>query len=82
VKNTTTAYIGFAARLAGHWSNGGFIAVVLHPGWNLPAGRQVPAVQQALPVIDQLYGTIHYIDCYSFDISLLRLFSTGDRCSA
>jgi len=28
----TTANIGFAARLAGHWSNGHFIAVVLHPG--------------------------------------------------
>jgi len=29
-----TAYnIGFAARLAGHWSNGHFIAVVLHLGW-------------------------------------------------
>jgi hypothetical protein len=25
--------IGFAARLAGHWSNGHFIAVVLHLGW-------------------------------------------------
>jgi hypothetical protein len=29
-----TAYnIGFAARLAGRWSNGHFIAVVLHLGW-------------------------------------------------
>jgi hypothetical protein len=27
------ANIGFAARLAGHWSNGHFIAVVLHLGW-------------------------------------------------
>jgi len=26
------ANIGFAARLAGHWSNGHFIAVVLHLG--------------------------------------------------
>jgi hypothetical protein len=25
--------MGFAARLAGHWSNGHFIAVVLHLGW-------------------------------------------------
>jgi len=25
--------IGFAARLAGHWSNGHFVAVVLHLGW-------------------------------------------------
>ena len=25
--------IGFAARLAGRWSNGHFIAVVLHLGW-------------------------------------------------
>jgi hypothetical protein len=25
--------IGFAARLAGHWSNGHFIVVVLHLGW-------------------------------------------------
>jgi hypothetical protein len=31
---TSTAHnIGFAARLAGHWSNGHFIAVVLHLGW-------------------------------------------------
>jgi len=27
------ANIGFAARLAGRWSNGHFIAVVLHLGW-------------------------------------------------
>ncbi|MBC7938078.1 MAG: hypothetical protein H7Y86_22235 [Rhizobacter sp.] len=30
--NTTAANIGLAARLAGHWSNGLFIAVVLHLG--------------------------------------------------
>jgi hypothetical protein len=30
--------IGFAARLAGHWSNGHFIAVVLHLGWTNIAG--------------------------------------------
>ena len=29
----TACNIGFAARLAGHWSNGHFIAVVLHLGW-------------------------------------------------
>ena len=29
----TAANIGFAARLAGHWSNGHFIAIVLHLGW-------------------------------------------------
>jgi hypothetical protein len=29
----TAANIRFAARLAGHWSNGHFIAVVLHLGW-------------------------------------------------
>jgi hypothetical protein len=28
-----THNIGFAARLAGRWSNGHFIAVVLHLGW-------------------------------------------------
>jgi len=29
-----TAYnIRFAARLAGHWSNGHFIAALLHLGW-------------------------------------------------
>jgi hypothetical protein len=34
VERLKTAYnIGFAARLAGHWSNGHFIAVVLHLGW-------------------------------------------------
>ena len=32
------ANIGFAARLAGHWSNGHFIAVVLHLGWTYIAG--------------------------------------------
>jgi hypothetical protein len=30
--------IGFAARLAGHWSNGHFIAVVLHLGWTYFVG--------------------------------------------
>jgi len=30
--------IGFAARLAGHWSNGHFIAVVLQLGWTNIAG--------------------------------------------
>jgi len=30
--------LGFAARLAGHWSNGHFIAVVLHLGWTNIAG--------------------------------------------
>jgi hypothetical protein len=30
--------IGFAARLAGHWSNGHFIAVVLHLGWTFVVG--------------------------------------------
>jgi nicotinamide riboside transporter PnuC len=34
----TAAYIGFAARLAGHWSNGHFIAVVLHLGWTYIVG--------------------------------------------
>jgi hypothetical protein len=29
----TAGNIGFAARLAGHWSNGHFIAIVLHLGW-------------------------------------------------
>jgi hypothetical protein len=28
-----THNIRFAARLAGHWNNGHFIAVVLHLGW-------------------------------------------------
>ena len=28
-----THTIGIAAKLAGHWSNGHFIAVVLHLGW-------------------------------------------------
>ncbi len=32
------ANIGFAARLAGHWSNGHFIAVVLHLGWTFNLG--------------------------------------------
>ena len=31
-------YIGFAARLTGLWSNGHFIAVVLHLGWTNIAG--------------------------------------------
>jgi hypothetical protein len=31
--NKTAGNIGFAARLAGRWSNGHFIAVVLHRGW-------------------------------------------------
>jgi nicotinamide riboside transporter PnuC len=30
--------IGFAARLAGHWSNWHFIAVVLHLGWTYIVG--------------------------------------------
>jgi len=30
--------IRFAARLAGHWSNGHFIAVLLHLGWTKIAG--------------------------------------------
>jgi hypothetical protein len=34
----TTANIRFAARLAGHWSNGHFIAVVLHLGWTYIVG--------------------------------------------
>jgi hypothetical protein len=34
----TAGNIGFAARLAGHWSNGHFIAVVLHLGWTNIAG--------------------------------------------
>ena len=34
----TACNIGFAARLAGHWSNGHFIAVVLHLGWTYIAG--------------------------------------------
>ena len=29
---------GFAARLAGRWSNGHFIAVVLQPGWTFIVG--------------------------------------------
>jgi hypothetical protein len=33
-----TANIGFAARLAGRWSNGHFIAVVLHLGWTFNLG--------------------------------------------
>jgi len=35
---TTAGNIGFAARLAGHWSNGHFLAVVLHLGWTNIAG--------------------------------------------
>ncbi len=35
---TTATNIGFAARLAGHWSNGHFIAVVLHLGWTFNLG--------------------------------------------
>jgi hypothetical protein len=31
--NKPAGNIGFAARLAGHWNNGHFIAVVLHLGW-------------------------------------------------
>ena len=34
----TTANIRFAARLAGRWSNGHFIAVVLHLGWTYIVG--------------------------------------------
>jgi hypothetical protein len=30
--------MGFGARLAGHWSNGHFIAVVLRLGWTNIAG--------------------------------------------
>jgi len=37
-RNTPAANIRFAARLAGHWSNGHFIAVVLHLGWTNIAG--------------------------------------------
>ena len=33
-----THTIGIAAKLAGHWSNGHFIAVVLHLGWTNNAG--------------------------------------------
>jgi hypothetical protein len=33
----TAANIGFAARLAGRWNNGHFIAVVLHLGWTFIA---------------------------------------------
>jgi hypothetical protein len=33
-----TYNIGFAARLAGRWSNGHFIAVVLHLGWTYIVG--------------------------------------------
>ena len=29
--------MGFAARLAGRWSNEHFIVVVLHPGWTIIA---------------------------------------------
>jgi hypothetical protein len=35
---STAANIGFAARLAGRWSNGHFIAVVLHLGWTYIVG--------------------------------------------
>jgi nicotinamide riboside transporter PnuC len=34
----TNAQLGFAARLAGHWSNGHFIAVGLHQGWTYIVG--------------------------------------------
>jgi hypothetical protein len=37
-RKNTAANIGFAARLAGHWSNGHFIAIVLHLGWTNIAG--------------------------------------------
>ena len=37
-RTKTATNIGFAARLAGHWSNGHFIAVVLHLGWTNIAG--------------------------------------------
>jgi hypothetical protein len=33
--NKAAANIGFAARLAGHWSNGHFISVVTQPGFCL-----------------------------------------------
>jgi hypothetical protein len=33
-----TANKGFAARLAGRWNNGHFIAVVLHLGWTYIVG--------------------------------------------
>ena len=36
--NKPAGNIGFAARLAGRWSNGHFIAVVLHLGWTNIAG--------------------------------------------
>jgi hypothetical protein len=36
--NRAAGNIGFAARLAGHWSNGHFIAVVLHLGWTYIVG--------------------------------------------
>jgi hypothetical protein len=32
------ANIGFAARLAGYWSNGAFVALVLHPDWTYIVG--------------------------------------------
>ena len=38
VQKHTAANIGFAARLAGHWSNGHFIAVVLYLGWTYIVG--------------------------------------------
>jgi hypothetical protein len=37
-RKNTAGNIGFAARLAGHWSNGHFIAVVLHLGWTFIVG--------------------------------------------
>ena len=37
-RRKTAGNIGFAARLAGHWSNGHFIAVVLHLGWTYIVG--------------------------------------------
>jgi len=37
-RHKTAGTIGFAARLAGHWSNGNFIAIVHHPGWTYIIG--------------------------------------------
>jgi len=39
LKKTAAGNIGFAARLAEHWSNGHFIAVVLHLGWTFNPGH-------------------------------------------
>ena len=36
--NKPAGNIGFAARLAGRWNNGHFIAVVLHLGWTYIVG--------------------------------------------